>query len=502
MEERHRRLYEQLGYTGPLGETDEAGADVIPSGAATGSAAADLVPDAPQAAGADVPQTDELPPLGPEGLDELERALDAYPEETLARARAALDEDISETELRANIARARAALESPDTAVAALEMQHAHMDAANPLPSDFAFEGMNLDEIDIRPGDTKFETVADAPRWVIFSAPSIITQVFKARFRRHTDFASGFAYDLDEPGAGGPLEVALFSDFGTGLYHSRYIAKQLRERKFPYAVHCGDVYYAGRRSEFEEFFAAPLDPLLADTQLFALNSNHEMMSGGRPYFEFMDRRRAEHPARQKQEGSYFSLASSRFQIVGIDTAYFDRGRHKEPGLLAWLAETLRAGRAAGRVNILLSGDHPYGYGHEKHSDLLVKDLAPLVKGEGLVDLWFWGNTHYCALFDGDAEHPFIGSCIGHGGYPYDKESPGRHSPAPLRFLETAARFPKRTGVRQDRGNNGYCVMSLRADGSVGLRYVDWMSRTRCEAELARTAAGRLRIDSVIASPEE
>ena len=55
----------------------------------------------------------------------------------------------------------------------------------------------------------------------------------------------------------------MFSDFGTGLYHSRYIAKQFRERPFPYAIHCGDVYYAGRKSEFEmeaaEAASGPLD---------------------------------------------------------------------------------------------------------------------------------------------------------------------------------------------------------------------------------------------------
>lgn len=492
MDEARKRLYERLGYTGPLDETQTGAAEEFES-----VRAAETTPAEPQAA-----DPAELPPLGPEGIDELERALNTNPEETLRRAREVIDENISEAELRATVARARAALASPEAAIASLDAEDELFESVNKLPPGFDFPGMSLGEININPGDTKFETVGDALGWALFAGPFLLTQGFKARFRRHDDFASRFAYELAEPAAGGALEVALVSDFGTGRYHSRYIAKQLRERRFPYAFHLGDVYYAGRRSEFEKYFAAPLDPLLAGTELFALNSNHEMYSGGKPYFEFMDKRRAAHPARQKQEGSYFSLASSRFQIVGIDTAYFDHGRHREPGLLAWLGETLRAGRAAGRVNILLSADHPYGYGHEGHSKLLDKDLAGLVKGEGLVDLWFWGNTHYCALFDRDGERPFVGSCIGHGGYPYDREAPGKHSPAPLRFLETAARFPAWTGVRPDRGNNGYCVMSLRDDGSVGLKYVDWMSRTRCEAELERTADGRLSLGSVTESMED
>lgn len=504
MDEQLRRLYERLGYMGPLpadepepAAEDESLASATQPQAPPPSEVAEEPTAIPQAV-----DDAEMPPIGFAGLDELERALNTRPEETLARAREAIDENISETELRATIARARAALDSPGTADSSLQAESAHFDSANPLPPDFDFEGIDLGEIPINPGDTKFETVADALGWAFLAGPFLLTQVFKADFRRHGDFASRFAYELPEPGAGAPLEVALFSDFGTGRYHSRYIAKQLRTRKFPFAFHLGDVYYAGRRSEFEQFFAAPLDPLLPDTTLFALNSNHEMYSGGKPYFQFMDRRRAAHPATQRQEGSYFSLSSSHFQIVGIDTAYFKHGRHKEEKLLAWLTETLRAGRDAGRVNILLSADHPYGYGHQGHSDLLDKDLAPLVKDEKLVDLWFWGNTHYCALFDRDDERPFIGSCIGHAGYPYDKQSQGKHSPAPLRFLETAARFPKATGVRQDRGNNGYCVMTLRADGSVGLRYVDWMSRTRCEVELTRTADARLQIHEVVQSQEE
>ena len=59
----------------------------------------------------------------------------------------------------------------------------------------------------------------------------------------------------------------------------------------------------------------------------------------------------------------------------------------------------------------------------------------------------------------------------------------------MRFLETAPRFPDWTGLRKGRGNNGYCILSLRADSTAGLRYVDWMGNLRCEAELARTGAG-------------
>jgi hypothetical protein len=240
-----------------------------------------------------------------------------------------------------------------------------------------------------------------------------------------------------------------------------------------------------------------IDPILADTSVFALNSNHEMFSGGIPYFNYISKRAALHPAKQIQEGSYFCLRSERFQIVGIDTAFFGNGRYREPALVEWLKNVLREGRQSGRVNIMLSADHPYEYGDDDLTRLLGKDLKPLALDEKLVDLWFWGNTHYCALFDhksapsGDIPAlPFIGSCIGHAGYPYEKQRRGKFEPAPMIFLEDWARFPKETNLRQDKGNNGYCVLQLNADGSIGLQYVDWMSNLRFSASLARGQAGK------------
>ena len=209
------------------------------------------------------------------------------------------------------------------------------------------------------------------------------------------------------------LEIALFSDFGTGLYHSRYIAKQLVEGRFPYAIHVGDVYYSGRKSEFRKYMTRPLSPLFGATELFLLNSNHEMYSGGKPYFRFLDDKRAAHSDRQKQEGSYFCLRSKRFQILGIDTAYHEDGRFRDPNLLEWLDEKLREGRSNGQTNILLSANHPYEYGKVEFSKLFRDDLGDLIGDR--VDLWFWGNTHYCALFDRGPRIPFHGSCIGHGG---------------------------------------------------------------------------------------
>jgi hypothetical protein len=420
----------------------------------------------------------------------------------VARFREIWDKRVTEDYLREVIAHAQMALRSPGTAIVALDTARVHRAVANALPPEFTFDGIDVTEIPIDPGDTKFETVADALGWVLGAGPFVLTRPDKDVFRSHENFASRFIYNLEEPSSSSPLEVGLFSDFGTGRYHSRYIAKQFRARGFPHAIHLGDVYYAGRRSEFEDYFIGPLAPILADTGVFALNSNHEMYSGGIPYFEYIDERARSHPDRQQQQGSYFCLRNSMFQIVGIDTAFFEHGRYEEPELLEWLETVLRDGKNAGCTNILLSADHPYEYGELKLTKLLRKDLAEIVLNShpSLVDLWFWGNTHYCALFDRGVANPnrpalpFTGSCIGHGGYPYDRERSGKNMPAPLVFLETRARFPEETGLRQDRGNNGYCILALKSDGSLDLRYMDWMGNLRCEAMFSRgTAADPPRI---------
>lgn len=449
------------------------------------------------------PAAAEPPLLTPELLEQLERQLETSPNETLARARRAWTPDLTLQQLRQAVRAARRAMSSPNTAAENLDAAARHFSAASrSLPPDF-FPGIDP-AIAIDPEDRMFENddLGGILGWVFGAGALFLTQQIRTDeedFLRHNApaFPSGFVYPLEFPAGGAPLDIALFSDFGVGRYYSRYIAKQLRANEYPYAIHLGDVYFAGRDEEFENFIDPLLNPILSRSKLFMLNSNHEMFSGGKPYFKYIKRRRDLAPLVQQQEGSYFCLRSDRFQIIGIDTAFFGQGRMKDRRQLDWLRDRLQEGRRQGRINILLSADHPYRYGSKKLTKLLKDDLAEFVIQDKLVDLWFWGNTHYCALFHGTETAPFIGSCIGHGGYPYDTMKRGEDEPAPMAFLEERARFPKSTDVRQDKGNNGYCSMKLHPDGTIDLKYIDWMSETRCEARLQKESGGApLKITSV------
>jgi hypothetical protein len=493
MDAQQIELYRKLGYKGPLpmAESEEGlsfaapGGTVAPISLETAEAARDMA---------------ELPPLELHELQQLKAQLDADPEAVLTWARGAWDAELTEEQLRATIEEAQAALKSPASFSMAMDAAAheaavafsvgAPRGAVHLVPDSFTFPGMT-DDIPIDPSIKKFETQRDAKGWLLFAGANWLRAQLgggqKAPFRWHNHpsyQARRFIYVLEDPTAQSPLEVALFSDFGTGLYPALYVAVQLRQRKFPYAVHLGDVYYAGRKSEFQENFEAPLNPILQDTRLFMLNANHEMLSGAYPYFDYIDAKKAAHPRTQEQEGSYFCLRSSRFQLIGIDTDYHARNRLQEPELVVWLGQILREGKREGLTNILLSSNEPYEYGHTELKPLLTEDLSAFV-GEQLIDLWFWGNTHYWAFFDAGPHTPFFGSCIGHGGYPYSKISSGRRSPAPAQFVETLARFPAWTELAQDRGNNGYCVLRLKVDGSVDLNYIDWMSTRRCEVMLSK-----------------
>ncbi len=277
--------------------------------------------------------------------------------------------------------------------------------------------------------------------------------------------------------------MALFADFANGYYHAQYIAKRIQRNRYPYAVHLGDVYYAGTEAEVKAYLEEPLRPALEQTELFLLAGNHEMYAKGRPWLNYIDRKR--HPERQRQEGTYFRLVHDKFQLVGIDTEWFGHMRYQEPMLKQWLDDVLTEGRSQGRTNILLSSNEPYCYGKTETTPLH-EHLRDLLAGN-LVDLWFWGNTHYAALFRRSDRFPFIGSCIGHGGYPYKRIKAGSPNPVPTHFLEDGSRFGGDgwPDPRPDMGNNGFCELSLNTDGTVGLVYLDWRGRIRHDARLGR-----------------
>jgi hypothetical protein len=220
--------------------------------------------------------------------------------------------------------------------------------------------------------------------------------------------------------------------------------------------------------------------------VFVIPDNHDGYSGFHAYLSFIDRNDVE------QKGSYFAIETEHVQLIGIDTIWHsDRGRIQDEGVRAWLKERAAAGRTAGRSNVLLTGYGPYNLGSDE-LEKLNGDVAALA--DGAIDLWFWGNTHYCSLFDRTPQTSFYGSCIGHAGYPYKKQkrSDANGSFAPVLFLETGSRYEP-TETRKDRGMNGFCSFEIEPNGDVLLRYLDWRGHERCTARFAKQPGGRLQL---------
>ena len=442
----------------------------------------------------------EPSPLTPEQATLLKKELQRNPEKMLKWAKGAFDSRIELIDLANYLNQAEVFLQNQKEGANLLKKESALLKSSMPLPSGFDFPGYDKNYCPVDLGKYKYETLRDALGWLVFSGPHYLFPSDPYPFRWHTaPNCSDFIYTANELENGKEsVEIALISDFGTDYYHTAYIAKQLKDRKFPYTVHLGDIYYAGKTDEYKNNFKKWIDPILDSTSFYTLNSNHDMMSGSESYFKYISERLSKHK-NQRQVGSYFCLRFGKFQLIGIDTDYFGISRYENDRLKTWLKDRLTEGRKENMCNILLSSNYPYIYDSYEPSELLDKDLREIVIKDQLVDLWFWGDSHYCALYDRNTILPFIGSCIGHGGYPYkktgyDEVKKGNIYPPPVRFLETKSRFWKWPNLRPDMGNNGYCILRLKNTQEVELEYIDWMIYPRCNVKLKFNQYGQFVIN--------
>jgi hypothetical protein len=338
--------------------------------------------------------------------------------------------------------------------------------------------------ISINPNNRQFETYD--PAWVPLLNKHIAETRDKwpdlAEFRRHDQFASQFVYPSNLQYGNAGLKIGLFADFGTGLYHSQAIARQLERHAYEYLFHLGDVYYAGKTDEFKNRFKPQLANIVKKSRLFGLAENHELFSGAKPYLAYFDELRAARPGVQQQEGSYFCVEFEHHQVIGIDVNWLGRQKFEDAKSREWLAA--RLANSNGRTNILLTGSAPYDY-PSKDRRALLGHLWDFVRN-GQIHLWFWGDDHYCALFSRHTQlAPFIGSCIGHAGYPGGRKKPDQQCWTPPLWVEDEPRFPAWTKFHQDAGNNGWCEATLFADGSVQLLYIDWLSAKRHRVVLSK-----------------
>src|SRR6185437_13589382 len=119
------------------------------------------------------------------------------------------------------------------------------------------------------------------------------------------------------------VKIGIAGDWGTGEWRtvnnpapSTKVGNAMANLHPHITIHLGDVYYSGTADQ-EQHLLVPLWPQ-GSIGSFTLNSNHEMYSGAKPYFNAL----SQPPFAQQAGCSYFALENDNWIIVGLDSAYF------------------------------------------------------------------------------------------------------------------------------------------------------------------------------------
>jgi calcineurin-like phosphoesterase family protein len=207
------------------------------------------------------------------------------------------------------------------------------------------------------------------------------------------------------------FRMAIIADWGTGLYGAPECAKSIAREKFDVIMHLGDVYYAGSAKEETSRFLKYW-PGSNVTRNYALNSNHEMYSGGYGYMETLLR---DNRFASNQTSSYFSLQNDYFLLLALDTAYEEHTIFDAQ--LKWLLKCLS--EACDRKIVLFSHHQPFSIfeADDRACGKLRQSVSNLLQ-EHRVFAWYWGHEHRCIIYDRHPQYQVNGRCLGHGGYPH------------------------------------------------------------------------------------
>jgi hypothetical protein len=212
------------------------------------------------------------------------------------------------------------------------------------------------------------------------------------------------------PAAG---RIALLGDWGTGLYGAPEIANAVRRDPDPFVMllHLGDVYYSGTDTEVQQRFL-DLWPSRSGAVNRALNSNHEMYSGGDGYFGLTLKKFA-------QEASYFAHQNQHWTLIGLDVAYHDHAIDDEQ--VAWLRSVLA--KAGDRKVVLFSHHQLYSHFENQGTKLFGHPGFGEILRNKRIFAWYWGHEHRCVLFEQpDQNFGLFGRCIGHSGMPESRDA--------------------------------------------------------------------------------
>jgi hypothetical protein len=309
-------------------------------------------------------------------------------------------------------------------------------------------------------------------------------------FEAYPDTGDRGRYDLSNLVAvGDPIRIGLAGDWGTGTDVAQQVADSMVSNNPELTIHLGDVYYVGTDNEIQE------NCLGVDGQYqgvtwrhgskgsFALNGNHEMYSGGTPYFDqFLPTLGIPSSNDKVQLRSYFCLEAPAWRILAIDTGYnsdtLAGDCTLEKPLLDWLGNVVDPIHNP-KPTVLLSHHQWFsGFGDGDYPKP-AQQLAPFFKNQQII--WLWGHEHRLAIFylyqsRGHGLSCYA-RCIGHGGMPLELASaayPNEDDPQRVEYWDNPDLHPDRFRELSDGtrvGTNGFAEMTIQGS-NLSLEYFD------------------------------
>jgi hypothetical protein len=270
------------------------------------------------------------------------------------------------------------------------------------------------------------------------------------------------------------LRMAVFGAFGTGRYGAPVLARTIMTdpRGYQLLLHLGDTYYCGTEDEIRQRLLA-LWPRVPGAISRALCGNHEMYSGGQPWFRAVT-------SEFSQKSSYFSFQNDSWILACLDTAYDDNDLHGCQ--IDWLQGLLD--QRGGRQVVLFTHHHPISWFEPPGKKLLAK-LTPILESAPSIVAWYWAHEHRCIVYDPHPIWRLSGRCIGHGGFPYRR----------LKLTESvrdAAEFVRMPGLEGTPGGevldgpNPYIPGHEQAYGPHGFVTLEFdgphLTETMCQAD--------------------
>jgi hypothetical protein len=289
--------------------------------------------------------------------------------------------------------------------------------------------------------------------------------------------------------ADGSIRIAIAGDWGTGTDVAQQVADSMVSNNPEFTIHLGDVYYVGTDKEIQENCLGVNGAYQGvfwrrgSKGSFALNGNHEMYSGGSPYFNVFLPTLGIPTSQDKQQlRSYFCLEASAWRIVAIDTGYnsdtIGGDCTLEQPLLDWLQSVVDPIHNP-KPTVLLSHHQWFsGFGDGDYPKP-AQQIAPFFKNQQIV--WLWGHEHRLAIF-----YPYksprsqllcYARCIGHGGMPLEVASsayPNEERTQRVEYWDNPDLHPDRFHKLSDGtlvGTNGYAMMTIQSS-KLTLEYLD------------------------------